>query len=84
VDILTNDKRTSSAITEALVFALEHAESYNQANTIAGFLAQHPASVTKSQLTRLRKAQKQNGQVADAWHVNGHLRTIERLLGSDD
>jgi hypothetical protein len=80
VQILAKDKRSAPALIEGAVSALEAARSYDQANVLATFLATHAVLVTPAQLERLRDAQKTNGQVTDAWYVEGALKKIEREL----
>jgi hypothetical protein len=80
VDIHLNDKRTSEVLTEAIVRRLMEAQSFDQANGLAKLLSEKPERVTRDQMTRLRKAQKENGQVESAFDVEHAFAKIERAL----
>ena len=80
VDVLLSDKRTGDRLREALVQALEGAGSFNQAKVLARLLAEEPHKVTPDQLQRLRKAQKENSQVAEAYGVEASLSAIEAVV----
>lgn len=80
VDILIKDKKTGTAMTEAVVSALVNAWSFNQANTLAQLLRDAPQRVTWEQMDRLRLAQQENVDVREAWHVAGALARLESAL----
>lgn len=80
VEVLLNDKRTTDRLRETLVQSLENAGSFNQAKVLARLLAEEPDKVTPDQLKRLRKAQKENSQIAEAYGVESALGTIEAAV----
>jgi len=77
VQILLADKRTAADLTEAIVTRLEGSWSYAQSNQLSTLLADHAGAMTWEQVQRLRRAQKINGQVREAFDVESALARIE-------
>lgn len=70
-----------ASLTEAIAERLVDAQSFDQANRLGILLADEPSYVDGVQMRRLRKAQKENGQVEDAWHVELALARVEQKVG---
>lgn len=81
LDVLIQDKRTTSKMTETLVSALVGASSFDHANGLSRLLLESGAILSTDQLRRLREAQTANSQVAGAWHVDAALRSLEARTG---
>jgi hypothetical protein len=82
VDVLLNDKRTRALTIEAMVLGLERATSFHMANQIANKLAGSggdPLPVMAEQIDRLRQAQRENSQVAGAFHVESAVSRLEQV-----
>lgn len=82
VEVCLSDKRTSAALTEAVVQRLVRAGSFDQANRLAKLLAKEPQRVTLDQMRRLRTAQQENYEVESAFDVDSALGAIERSLNA--
>lgn len=80
VEIYLEDKRTSETFTEVIVRRLIEAQSFDQANHLAKLLSQQSKQVTPSQMKRLRQAQKENGQIRNAFAVEHAFAQMERAL----
>lgn len=79
--ILLQDKRSTSRATEAMVARVIRATSFDMANRISSVLAEHPQALLREQVARLRKAQRENPQVRDAWRVERNLDALEAAVG---
>lgn len=75
------NKRNAERVTEAVFSMLEHATSYDNANRLAVPLREYKAVVPPSHLSRLRKAQHENSQVAGAWKVDAALTALDQHIG---
>jgi hypothetical protein len=81
VVILLRDKRTGDSLTEAIVERLVEATSFDQANRLAGLLADEPAHMNPVRMRRLRAAQKENTQIEHAFDVEWSFTRVEKKLG---
>ena len=80
VEILLMDKRTSHRLTESIVCCLIEAGSFDQANDLSQLLATDAPLVSRGQVKRLRRAEKTNRQLNEAFHFDHHLKSIENNL----
>lgn len=80
MELLLADKRTSLAITEAVITRLVRARGWIHANDLARLLTAHPDQVTWEQVDRLRLAQKENIEVGGAFDVGPAIAAIESGL----
>lgn len=80
VETLIRDKRTSRAITAAVVRALVGAYTFGQANGLAMVLRRHAHALTWDDVDRIRAAQKTNVDVGRAFDVEPALVAIEAKL----
>ncbi len=78
--VLLEDKRTSVKLTQAIVDQLADAISYDQANRLSKILAQKAPLLSRKQAEQLRKAEKENSQLQDAFHFDHHLALIEAKI----
>ncbi len=83
IELLLRDKRTGDSLTEAIVECLVSAHSFDQANRLASLLADEPAYMTIPRVHRLREAQKENYQIAQAFDVEWSFKRLEKALGVD-
>lgn len=78
--VLLEDKRTSGKLTQAIVDQLADATSYNQANSLSRILAQNAPLLSRDHAEQLRKAEKDNSQLQEAFHFDRYLSSIEAKI----
>ncbi len=75
--VLLKEEKTSGKLTKAIVNRLADAYSFDHAKRLAVLLDNEAPMLTKNQVNKLRKAQKENSQLRNSWHFDSHLSSIE-------
>ena len=78
LNIFLKDECTAEKTLESMVIGLENAESFVQANAIAKALVDLNVALTKTQMRRLKAAQKTNDQVRGAFNVADALSGLAK------
>lgn len=77
---LLRDKRTAERLIQTVVDQLAEADSFDQANKLSRMLANDAPLLSNDHVEHLRRAEKENSQLRNAFHFNRYLSSIEAKI----